>query len=280
MGSAPAGVLSSQPAPAACPFGWYVLRSTDPAGSAAFYGSLLGFRSQPSAAAVGSDEATDLELWDGSTRIGAIGLLPPRARAMGAPSHWLGQVAVVDLDAALATCMAAGATVLGPLMATGTGRVAVLRDPQGAVLALRTGGPWADRGGVVRHELQTTDVAAAVGFYRELLGLEPLPLRTRGELSYVPFRFRDGRAPTDGAACDSHGGIVDSARAAHIHPHWLPHFGCDDLEQAAIRVRALGGTIAYGPGPAPSGGRVLICDDPQGAAFALYDARPAAVSGV
>jgi uncharacterized protein len=55
---------------------------------------------------------------------------------------------------------------------------------------------------------------------------------------------------------------------AGVHPHWLFHLRVDALDLALDAVKA-GGGVVVGPVTLPTGERLAICDDPQGAAFAL-----------
>jgi predicted enzyme related to lactoylglutathione lyase len=59
-----------------------------------------------------------------------------------------------------------------------------------------------------------------------------------------------------------------STRRGPSGPHWLFHFGVDSLDRAIDAVRAGGGYVV-GPIALPNGERVAVCDDSQGAAFAM-----------
>ena len=59
----------------------------------------------------------------------------------------------------------------------------------------------------------------------------------------------------------------NTARWQGIHTHWLFFLPVKDLDKAAGRVRALGGTAMEAL--AAGGARLVICEDPQGAAFGL-----------
>lgn len=56
-------------------------------------------------------------------------------------------------------------------------------------------------------------------------------------------------------------------------PHWLVYFTTVDIDAAAERIPALGGTVLVSPMPVPDG-RVSVALDPQGAAFATFEAVP------
>lgn len=64
------------------------------------------------------------------------------------------------------------------------------------------------------------------------------------------------------------GAILDIQGRPGRHPHWLFHMRVNDLERKIQIVRDAGGLV-LGPFALPGGDRVAVCDDPQGAAFAL-----------
>ena len=69
------------------------------------------------------------------------------------------------------------------------------------------------------------------------------------------------------------GSATDIARQPHVHPQWLFFFPTVNLEQSLADVRELGG-LTLPPTETPAGDLVAPCDDPQGAAFALYQWAP------
>ncbi len=116
------------------------------------------------------------------------------------------------------------------------------------------------------HELNTVDVERAKVNYNELFGWEfkePFALEGVGVLH--PFAWEDGAEPV--------GSMGDIAGRHGVHPHWLFHLGVAALEPAANAVRAAGGVVVLSV-TLPSGDRVAICDDPQGAAFAIRENAP------
>jgi predicted enzyme related to lactoylglutathione lyase len=54
-----------------------------------------------------------------------------------------------------------------------------------------------------------------------------------------------------------------------VHAQWLYFFRTMDLDRALARVRELGG-LTLPPSTTPDGHFLAACDDPQGAAFGLY----------
>ncbi|MFT5124505.1 MAG: putative enzyme related to lactoylglutathione lyase [Kiritimatiellia bacterium] len=60
--------------------------------------------------------------------------LPPEAGEC--PPHWMSYVTVTDVDASVAKAVAAGGTVIRPVMEIpNTGKFATIQDPTGAVLS-------------------------------------------------------------------------------------------------------------------------------------------------
>jgi hypothetical protein len=234
-------------------FCWYELRTTDPNAARAFYAEIAGWQ---------VDRSGQL-FHAGKHPVGGLLELPERARALGAPAHWLGHIAVANVDATAQQMVALGAQVLGPGQQAG-GRVAVLRDPQGAVLALSSRGDAGSREGIAWHELHTTDHEKAWSTYADLFGWQATEALDLGPAlgQYQMFSWASGDR--------SAGGMVSSARAPHIHTHWLFYLTVTDLDASLAKARSLGGAVLNGPTPIRSGDRIAQLEDPQGAAFGLY----------
>ncbi len=149
-------------------FTWFDLMTTDTAEDERFYGDALGYGTQK------WDGPMPYTIWSaGGVPFGGLMDLPEKARAMGAPSHWLGYVAVPDVDAAAAKATSLGATVLvPPTTITPTAKFTVLADPQGAVIAMysSTDGGAKPVANVCWHELMTEDMDGAIAFYGAMFG--------------------------------------------------------------------------------------------------------------
>ncbi len=200
--------------------------------------------------------------------------LHEQAVSRGARPHWLGFLQVADVAQAAEAFAQRGASSLAPKWVNPEGLEAeVMRDPGGAMVALAKppaaaraeNGNSVKRSGaeVVRHVLHTTDVARAKASYGELFGWEFKQPFELGDFGVVhPFAWERG-----GAAV---GSLLDIAGRPEVHPHWLFFFPVPALNPALDAVRAGGGKV-LGPVTLPSGERVAVCDDPQGAAFALQE---------
>jgi predicted enzyme related to lactoylglutathione lyase len=228
----------------------YALRTTDVDAARAFYAEAVGL----ALPAHGSAEGSSLELWP----------LHEQARARGAPAHWLGLVAVADVEALAARLVALGGERLGPTVEARDGTpFATLRDPWGAVVGVRARGEHPSDRPIRWHQLHTRDVDAAWTAYAELFGWAlvqtiDVPDPVGG---HRLFAWKEGGEPV--------GSMANTARWPGIHPHWLFHLPVDDLDARVARVRALGGT-AKDPIALPDGSRLAACEDPQGAAFGLF----------
>jgi uncharacterized protein len=224
----------------------YVLRTTDAAAARVFYAAVLG--------------RDDAEIFP----------LHEQALARGARPHWLGFLEVDEVDAAVAAMVARGATALGPKWANPAGvEAATVRDSGGALLALAKPSQQATGGSrpeVVWHHLSTLNLDKAKTDYGELFGWHFEAPRDLGDLGIAhPFAWRPGEAEV--------GSMSDIVGRPDRHPHWLPHLRVTTLAPALDSVQA-GGGLFLGPFTLPNGDRVAVCDDPQGAAFALL-ASPA-----
>ena len=196
--------------------------------------------------------------------------LPAEAIARGARPHWLGHLGVADVEGVARAFVAEGATPLGPLRPTSTGGVvAILRDPGGAVVALATPPSAPLRADVVWHSLNTADLARATARYCALMGWQLTDLVDLGPLGrHQNFAWSPGGASVGRGG--SVGSMADIAGRPGVHPHWLFHFRVAALEPALAAVRAAGGLV-LDPVTLPNGTRIAVCDDPQGAAFALQE---------
>jgi hypothetical protein len=110
---------------------WNELASPDLDASAAFYGELLGWSTEP------FDSPTPYLIIKNSEDHTNGGM---RTVNEAEPPHWLVYFGAEDTDASLAKAGELGATtVMAPMDLGGAGRIAIAQDPQGAVFALYAG---------------------------------------------------------------------------------------------------------------------------------------------
>jgi len=116
------------------------------------------------------------------------------------------------------------------------------------------------RGHFVWHELLTSDVKGAIGFYGKVAGWT-----TQGwgeNQGYIMFM----------AGKSAMGGVLpipaDAQRRGEPR-HWLPYVGTEDVEVAVWEAQRLGGKVIRDTETMPSAGKFAVLEDPWGAVFAV-----------
>lgn len=237
-------------------FVWFELVSKDVAQAKAFYGEVLGWKSE--AVSMGSFEYEMIKA--GSVTVGGYA---PR-KAAGAAPHWTSYVSVDDVDAAAQRVVAKGGKILDAAMdIPGVGRMARVADAQGAEFNLfRDAKDDADLapadGTFYWNELWTTDAAAAVAFYEHVAGYAHKSMDMGPQGTY--FVLESGGLPRAG---------VMKAMDAKVAPMWLPYVQVADADATAARAARLGGKVHAEPTDIPGIGRFAILADPAGATFAV-----------
>lgn len=254
---------------------WYELatsQGTLPA-AAEFYGQVFGW-----AIADAGMEGFDYRLASAGGDAVA-GLMEMPGDVAGMPPFWMIYFAVDDIEALVRDATAAGARIHRPLTdIPGTGRFALLADPQGAgfgvlqpdmstmseaEIAKAESGQGAFNPGQPGrghwHELMSTDPEAAFAFYAGLFGWgrgSALDMGADGAYQI----FRHGGADI--------GGMMGLGGAPGAH--WLPYFGiAGSVTRCIDTISAAGGQLHHGPREVPGAVFIAIARDPQGAAFAV-----------
>ncbi|TFU05990.1 VOC family protein [Polymorphobacter arshaanensis] len=248
-------------------FIWYELLTSDPAAAARFYAQVIGW----SASAPADHGGYGHFAADGEQVAGLMAL--PNGAPM--PAGWLGYICVDDVDATLAAITAAGGTIHMPANdIPGTGRIAMVADPQGGVFYVMTPkGVGASTSFSMEllqrcswNELSTTDQNGALAFYQGLFGWTQGDAMDMGALGQYRFINR-----ADGGI-----GAVTPCPPGGPPTVWTYYFRVPDIDAAVARVIAAGGSIAHGPSAVPGDDHIIIGTDPQGASFALVGKRAAA----
>ena len=112
-------------------FSWSELMTTDPAAAKAFYTKLFGWSTRDMQMSIGTYTTCQV----GEDSVGGIMKLP--AEATGMPPTWGVYVTVEDVDATIRQAeQLGGSQIMPPMEIEGVGRMAVLKDPQGATFAV------------------------------------------------------------------------------------------------------------------------------------------------
>lgn len=242
-------------------FCWPELATTDQPRAKEFYTRLFGWGFDDSP--IGEGQVyTMLKL--GGRSVGA--LFQMGQEQAGMPPHWASYVAVTSADESAAKAESLGGKVMAPPFdVMDVGRMAVIQDPQGAVVALWQAkkhvgaGVLDEPGALTWTELMTTDTAAATRFYTGLFGwtTETKPM---GPTVYTLFKRGDKPA----------GGMMAIApEMGPIPPHWLGYFAVENCDELAANAIMLGGEVVVPPTEVPGVGKFAVLHDPQGAAFAV-----------
>ena len=183
-------------------FCWIELGTTDQKAAKEFYGKLFGwtFVDMP----MGEGAAYTMFKLKGRD-VGAAYTLDPRQHP-GVPPHWMIYVATADADATAKRSAELGGEVTAAAFdVLDVGRMAVLKDPTGAVCSVwqarkHTGmGLHNEPGSFCWGQLNTNDTAKAEAFYRALFGWNA-KMGSDGGMTYtewMPRRRADRR--DDGA---------------------------------------------------------------------------------
>lgn len=254
---------------------WYELGTSNLDAAGAFYSRILGWNIADSGM-----EGFDYRL----ARMGdsmVAGMMSLEGQD-SAPPNWLIYFATDDCDRMAKDIAASGGKVVRePADIPGTGRYAIVTDPQGAyfgilqpdmsqmseaerALAETTGAFDQQKAGHGNwHELMSTDPEGAYSFYNALFGWTKGQAMDMGEMGTYQLIRRNGA---------DIGAIMGLGNAPM--PCWMPYFGVDGSVAAKTdEIRSAGGTIHHGPVEVPGPAYITIATDPQGAWFAVVGAE-------
>jgi predicted enzyme related to lactoylglutathione lyase len=251
-------------------FIWYELTTPDVDAAKKFYPRFTSWGTQKF--------DNDYTMWTtGGKPFAGIFRLNEEMRAKGVPPNWMPYVETNDVDETARLATSLGGEVIVPAAdIPGTGRFAVVRDPQGAVFGLyKPTGPsqaWDGTPVVGRfswHELMTTDWKKAFEFYQKLFGWEKQgEMDMGGGSMYAMF----GKDKMFGATYDR------PPQMASMHPFWLCYIFVKDVGKA-VEAATKAGAFVQRPRMEIPGGTIAILGDPQGAGFALHDSMAGAAGG-
>ena len=245
-------------------FCWIELMTPDQNAAKTFYAGLFGWLANDTP--IGPGQVYTIFQLQGRN-VGACFGMRAEESQRGIPPHWHLYAAVDDADQAAAKATGLGGTILeGPFDVFDAGRMAVVRDPTGAVLSVFqskrqaglgiTGEPntfcWAD--------LITQDPARAKDFYAGLFGWEVLP-GEKDTSGYLHIKNGDqfiGGIPP----------VREQTRKAP--PHWMSYFYVEDVDASTKKAQELGARVYAPPMTIEGVGRMAVVADPQGAVFSLF----------
>ena len=243
-------------------FVWYELTTPDVDAARKFYPPITGWGTQ--------QFDKDYTMWTTSGGpFAGIFKLGPEQRQQGIPPNWMPYIEAGNVDDTARKVTSLGGTVVvPPADIPGTGRFAVVRDPQGATFGLyksiNASRAWDGTPTLGRfswHELMTTDYQKAFDFYRQLFGWEKTGEMDMGDGNpYLMY----------GVKGTMYGGIFTRPpEMASMSPFWLVYVNVKDVKKAVDIATKAGAFVKQPPMEVP-GGMIAIMGDPQGAAFAVH----------
>jgi uncharacterized protein len=202
------------------------------------------------------------------------------------PSHgspqattWSTYVSVQSADETAELARSAGGTVLvPPFDALPAGRMAVLRDPAGAVVCVWE--PRQRQGAELVNEprawamslLNTRDPNSSKEFYGATFGWETEPLEIGGtEITLWRLPGYVGGEPRQPVPRDVVGAMAPISGNGHAgdeQSHWSIDFWVDDADATVAKAAGLGATVVAPPFHT-TGFRTAVIADPQGAVFSV-----------
>jgi len=180
-------------------------------------------------------------------------------------SRWLSYVSVEDVDRSAKLVEQNNGTIYRrPKELPNRGRVAVVKDPQGAVFAMVTvlGGDPPDKGMMenfwMGSELWTSHLDSALNFYHLLVGYEQKLVDVKSDSKYC-LLVKDGQPLA---------GMV-KIPGDDVKPNWVPYIAVEDVTAVADKAKQLGGILLIEPDKRVREAMVAIISDPNGAVFGV-----------
>jgi uncharacterized protein len=236
---------------------WIDLQTTDQADAKQFYGELFGWTYDD--LPMGDQGVYSIAVLKGE-RVAAIAPLGDQAAA-GVPPHWNSYVSVSDVDATMALVEPGGGTVvMEPFDVMDAGRMGVMMDPTGAMIAAWQpknnigAGIVNEAGAYSWNELLTPDVPKAVEFYNKVFGWSGGAVEG---MEYTEFKLNG----------ESIAGAMNPPMPG-IPPAWTIYFSTDDTDATVDKAKSLGAAVFAEPMDIPPG-RFAALADPQGAMFSV-----------
>ena len=244
-------------------FCWVELSTSDAAAAKKFYTTLFGW------AADDEQVAPDYVYtkWQINGKdVGAMFQLNEEMKAQGIPPHWGLYVAVANVDETAKQVTALGGQlIMGPFDAMDAGRMAILQDPNGAVIKV-----WQAKKNIGIQlinqphtlcwgELATTNAETSGAFFTKLFGWTTKAGDVDG---FTYTEFINAGVPI--------GGMMQmTAEWGNIPSHWMPYFSVEDCDGIANKAKSLGASFKVPPSDIPNTGRFAVIQDPQGAVFSI-----------
>ncbi|MGB0952880.1 MAG: VOC family protein [Planctomycetota bacterium] len=247
-------------------FCWAEHASAAPEEAKSFYASLFGWQEAdlPAAPVPGYAILALEQQW-----MAGVWPFTEEQQAAGHPSRWIPFVRVADLAKSLAKIVKRKGRVQGGKRAVpGFGRAAVVKDPQGVVLALWQPDPLpaadyvGSPGQPCWFELGCPDAVSAARFYADVFGWDVQPAGADGVDDYWIIR-------NQGLVI---GGLQEMGEAFGGAPaHCTMFLAVRDCDETILDAKDAGAFVAVVPTDIPGVGRQAVLEDPSGAMFGILE---------
>jgi predicted enzyme related to lactoylglutathione lyase len=234
---------------------WADLGAPDVAAAKQFYGDVIGWTFEETAAEFGG---YSIAVANGGAAVG-IGPQQP-----GSPPAWTIYFASDDAETTATAIAEHGGTVVLPTGDVGgLGRICIAMDPTGAVFGLWQAGSHIgagvvnEPGGITWEDLRSPDPDVARAFYTAVFGFRTDALPEAGP-DYSTFSLPSEEWPL--------GGIGGMFGANGLPAHWVVYFQVADTD-ASVAAAVRGGGAVIGPPDDTPYGRMAGLTDPAGAVF-------------
>ncbi len=122
-------------------------------------------------------------------------------------------------------------------------------------------------------ELSTTDESGALSFYSALFGWENEPHEIGPNWNYNMQKVQGQYA----CSIYQQG---EEERSQNVPPHWNTYFSVNSADATAETIKQNGGNVVLEPMDVFEAGRMAFCQDPQGAFFAIWEAKQHIGAGI
>jgi predicted enzyme related to lactoylglutathione lyase len=238
--------------------------AADVEGAKKFYGELFGWRFK-------RDQNDYEHINAGDIGIGGV-MKNPQA---GAPPHWLGYIAVDDVDKTVAVIQKNGGKVhMAKMDIPEVGQFAITADPHGAVfspmhyIGKDANKPEPDKPGIWTFcwdELLTPDPDAAAKFYATVFGWGVEKLEMPG----MEYTLLKRKGVKDSMGHERNAGGVMKMMPGVPHPFWMAYVAVDNADESVAKAKRLGASVVVPPTDIPNVGRFACLMDPQQAAISV-----------
>lgn len=244
-------------------FCWADLGTTDVVAAKKFYQGIFGWKVKDFPMGMGDAKYSMFSVSGKS--VGALYPMPAEKTESKMPPFWLPYIAVRSVNGTVRKGRTArGKVCMAPMDIMDKGRMAIVQDPSGAVVALwqakaHSGAGLRDKPGTVCwHDLNTSKPGVASKFYMDVFAWTMEDKDFDGNAYHL---FKLGRNDTCGMWPKPH---------PKLPPCWITHWSVENCAKTVAKAKRLGGCALMNTTAIPSAGiSFAILTDPQGAAFGI-----------